>query len=195
MSTEVKEQPVIETGSEQVVEQNDNVVTQLLSYEDAIKMLKEKGGKEFKNVVITKATFSHASNDNDLVIITADTVFDKMQCVNPLTNEYVSAKSHTIPVSFYSLSAAISHKRELAFIVDVLTKNPELISYLLPGGTITIVQTPVQAGEQYYNPFSGKSNIVKNTSYYNDCIDINFSTVGEQLVARVVDKKFDTLKF
>ena len=59
-----------------------------------------------------------------------------------------------------------------AMMGNYVIDHPEIIPVLLSGATISVVQTNVNAGEEYHNPFTTKED-VEDTTFDHDTI-INY---------------------
>jgi len=75
-------------------------------------------------------------------------------------------------------------------MLDYLVDNDSAMKIILNHAKVTVVQEPVETGEQYINPFSTKAEPydVKNNSWFNHIESIELTDEANELLKLMVFK-------
>lgn len=101
-------------------------------------------------------------------------------------------KRNILFTSNFALTSLLRNDEECASVIDVISNSPKVLTMLLAGATIDILQQRVAKGDPYVNPFSSNQNEENAIPFDHDVvinhiISIKLSPRAKGIVSRVVD--------
>ena len=102
---------------------------------------------------------------------------------------YAEGESKVIFDSLFSIVAQLRDDENAAFAVNHILKNPESVTVLLSGATLTILQEDVASGQEYRNPWSDNADAAVTTfdhdTIINHIIDMKMTDRAYQMLDRL----------
>lgn len=101
---------------------------------------------------------------------------------------YAEGESKVIFVSLFSIVAQFRDDENAAFAVNHILKNPESVTVLLSGATLTILQEDVASGQEYHNPWSDNADAATTFDHdtiINHIIDVKMTDRAYQMLDRL----------
>lgn len=159
------------------------------------------------NVVIANLLKNGAKKVSGVVVRSADaTVMESYVRISLNMNkevDHISVKEDGTQVddkrnilftSNYALTSILRNDEECASVIDVIRNSPKVLTMLLAGATIDIIQQRIAKGDPYINPFSSDQNEENAVPFDHDVVinhvvSIKLSPRAKGIVSKVVDSK------
>lgn len=149
---------------------------QMLTYAEAVAATIADNGKEFKNVHVTRATYSKREEDgHEIITLTTDTPVARYVADSENPEVFVKQMSRTFVTSLFSFVAVMSQMEDAQVLAGRIAKKPVLIESLIPGSTISIVQREVKADTPFMNFFNGKEATLEHDAIVTDVVKLDLS--------------------
>ena len=157
-----------------------------MNINEIIAQLIKKGAKEVKNVTIKNVTVT-PMNEYVRLGLTLDKEVDGYKADEDGT--YTPSKVKVIFVSAFTIAALLKEDDNAAFAANHLLKHPDALGMILSRATITVIQQPVKAGEEYKNPFkdNADSTTFDHDTIINHITDIKLSDFGMKRLDKLAD--------
>ena len=109
---------------------------------------------------------------------------------NESTQQFEPVKTKVVFTSYYGIRSLLADNKAASPMLDYLVDNDSAMKIILNHAKVTVVQEPVETGEQYINPFSTKAEPydVKNNSWFNHIESIELTDEANELLKLMVFK-------
>lgn len=159
------------------------------------------------NVVIANLLKNGAKKVSGVVVRSADaTVMESYVRISLNMNkevDHISVKEDGTQVddkrnilftSNFALTSILRNDEECASVIDVIRNSPKVLTMLLAGATIDIIQQRIAKGDPYINPFNSDQNEENAVPFDHDVVinhvvSIKLSPRAKGIVSKVVDSK------
>ena len=157
---------------------------QMLTYAEAVAATIADNGKEFKNVHVTRATYSKRDDDgHEIITLTTDTPVVRYVADPENPEVFTKQMSRTFVTSLFSFVAVMSQMEDAQVLAGRVAKQPTLIESLIPGSTISIVQREVKADTPFMNFFNGKEATLEHDAIVTDVTKVELSKFALELLS------------
>ena len=152
------------------------------SYKDIIKKALSQGAKRINGLRVKNVNFSEEDNYTRVSF-----TVDKPIPGNVLQADgsYKIGLTNTIFTSLYAIAGALKEDEELGWMANALLENPKALNLIFNGCVIDVLQQIVEAGEEYYNPFTTKENalpqVFDHTTPINNIIKFKLGKTGQRM--------------
>lgn len=169
---------------------NPVVVATERSYENIIKKIVADGGKVLKGIGIKNVNFTE--KDNYTMIS-----FTLTKAIDGFVSEddgvtYSKGKTQTLFTSLYAITGALKEDPELGWMANTLLDKPQALNMILNGAEIEVLQQEVEAGEEYSNPFTtrtdGEAQVYDHDWMANNVIRFKLGKTGQKWADRLGDR-------
>lgn len=179
------EQPVVEQPAN-VTEQASNAV----GYQNIIRKLIASGAKRINSVRIKNVNVTE--KDNYVMVSFTLAAAIKGFTTNDGGATYEEGTTNTMYTSLFAITGALKEDEELGWMANGLLEKPDALNLILNGATVDILQQEVEAGEEYKNPFTTKSEVEAQVYDHrviiNNVIGFKLGTTGKRMADRLADK-------
>lgn len=184
----MEEKEVQIKATEQVVDNDVNVdgtkpeTDNKTSYKDIIKKALSKGAKRINGLRVKNVNFSEEDNYTRVSF-----TVDKPIPGNIIQDDgsYKIGVTNTIFSSLYGIAGALKEDEELGWMANALLENPKALNLIFNGAIIDVLQQSVEAGEEYYNPFTTKDNalpqVFDHATFINNVIKFKLGKTGQRM--------------
>jgi hypothetical protein len=178
-------------GSEVPAQLNEvSTVADATTYNNIIKALLASGAKRINGVRIKNVNTTAKENHTMVSFTLTNQVRGYVSEDNGTT--YKLGMTNTIYTSVYAIAGALKEDDELAFMANAIIENPKILTMLLSGAVVDLIQQEVVAGEEYRNPFSTRSDaepsVYDHDIIINNIIRFKIGTTGREVRTRLIDK-------
>lgn len=187
---ETVNQTAVEEQVQENVQNNNEVVNTKLSYDKIIKNMLANGGKRINNIRVKNV--NNTEKDNYTMI---SFTIDRNIPGNVLQDDgsYKEGMTNVIFTSLYAIAGALKEDEELGWLANTFLENPDALNLILNGATIDIIQQAVEAGEEYYNPFTTKTDslpqVFDHSTFINNVIKFKLGKTGQRMSELLAIKK------
>lgn len=184
----------MEATTMQNEEQNVQFEAKTSDYSNKVKELIANGSKRINGVKVKNVNFTDMSEQGKDYTMVSFTLCNKVEgfIMDNETGDYKEGLTNIIYTSLYAIVGAIKEDEELAWLGNHLLNNPQILPILFAGSYIDLIQTKINAGENYSNPFSTKENstpqVFDHDVIINNIIKFNLGKSGKMATSRLMDK-------
>ena len=154
---------------------------------EVIAKLLKNGGMQVKDLKVKNVTVTNCENYTRLALTLNTPVKGMVTKDNGVT--YEEGKTNVIFVSLYSVTSLLKDNDDVAFAVNHLVAHPDAMSIVLSRASITIIQEPVDEGQEYRNPWSenAEATVFDHKTIINHITDITLSDFAIRKMDRLAD--------
>lgn len=180
-----KSEETVEPTSNAIVPSNNDVSTQ-----NVIKKLLASGCKRISSVRVKNVNSTEKDNYT-MVSFSLGTAI-KGHVSNDGGATFEEGVSNTLFTSLFAIAGALKENDELGWMANALLQAPQALNLIFNGCTIDIVQQEIEAGEEYVNPFTTRTDseprVYDHKTYINHIVDFKLGKTGERMADRLADK-------
>lgn len=157
-----------------------------------VAQLQKDGAELVKNVTVKNVTVTDKGSYTRVVLTLNKHITAKTDVGN---GNFVDGTSNRVFTTTFSIGALLSEDEELAFAKNFIMKAPQMLQLLLSYAQVDIVVEPVEAKQEYHNPFSTTDNVsvVEHDTYYYHIVGITLGALGKKSIEKLQDKAMDAL--
>lgn len=159
------------------------------------KLLKDKTNRAYRGLMVKNVIKKDGDEDYTRVTLVINSSIPGY--VPEDDGTYKRGTTSNIYTTSYAIAAVLKQNEDTAMMGNYVVNHPEIIPILLSGATISVIQTDVKEGEEYYNPFSTRENaepyIGQHDFIVNNIYSLKLGKMGERYIDKLLDKSVESL--
>lgn len=181
------------TPKQDVVEQPANSTEQVpnaVGYQNIIKKLIASGCKRVNSVRIKNVNITEKDNYTMVTFTLASGIKGFVSNDNGVSFE--EGVTHSLFTSLFAITGALKEDESLGWMANGLLENPKALNLILNGSQIDILQQDVEAGTEFVNPFTTRTDsepqVYEHNIIINHIIGFKLGDTGLRMADRLADK-------
>lgn len=186
--------PIVENPAENAETIVESVVKN--NFQEIVdRLIKDKSNRVYKNLIVKNVI--KKDSDEDYTRITLVVSSPIPGYIPQEDGTYKKGLTNNIYTTSFAISAILKQSEDTAMMANYVVSHPSIIPFLLCGSNIGIIQTDVNEGTEYINPFTTKESpeayIAQHDIIVNNIYALKLGKMGIKYIDKFLDKSIETL--